>query len=188
VKGWPAVFLDRDGTLIRERDYLADPEGVQFVPGALEALARLRAAGMPYVIVTNQSGIARGLYTLDDYHRVAARVLELLEEAGVPPLDVRFCPHHPEFTGPCECRKPATGMYRAAATEHGLDPTRSFYVGDKVTDVLPARELGGVGVLVRTGFGIESEAEIGDGAVVVDDVSGAIELVLGSVDPGMGPG
>ena len=182
------MFLDRDGTLIQEREYLADPDALEFVPGALEALERLRSAGMPYVVVTNQSGIARGLYTLDDYHRVNDRMLERLKEAGVPPLDVKFCPHHPDFTGDCECRKPATGMYRDAATEHGLDPTRSFYVGDKPTDVQPAAELGGAGILVRTGYGAESEAEVERRVAVVDDVSAAIDLVLGSVDPTGGPG
>lgn len=185
-----AVFFDRDGTLIRERSYLADPEGVELVPGTLSALRALRDAGFPYVIVTNQSGIARGLYSEDDYRRVAARLQEILEDAGVPPAATRYCPHHPSVTGPCDCRKPETGMYRDAARTAGLDLSRSFYVGDKPTDVLPARELGGHGLLVRTGYGAELVSEAPDEAVVVDDAQAAVRWILersagagGGVDP-----
>lgn len=173
-----AVFLDRDGTIIRERSYLADPEGVELVPGTLEALGALRDAGIPYVIVTNQSGIARGLYSEDDYRAVAARLQEILEDAGVPPEATRYCPHHPEMTGPCDCRKPDTGMHRSAAAEHGLDLARSFYVGDKTSDVEPARTLGGSGILVRTGYGREHERDVGRDVEVVDDLHAAVRLIL----------
>ena len=174
----PAVFLDRDGTIIRERSYLADPEGVELVPGTLEALAALRDAGLPYVIVTNQSGIARGLYSEDDYRAVAARLKEILESAGVPPEATRHCPHHPDVTGPCDCRKPGTGMHRSAAAEHGLDLGRSFYVGDKASDVEPARALGGSGILVRTGYGRRHEADVGPDIEVVDDLPAAVRRIL----------
>lgn len=179
----PAVFLDRDGTIIREKDYLADPAGVELVPGALEALRMLQEAGWWYVIVTNQSGIARGLYTEDDYRAVAARLQRILDDAGVPPLATYHCPHHPEVTGPCDCRKPGTGMYRLAAARAGLDLGRSFYVGDKLTDTLPAARLGGVGILVRTGHGREQEANMPPGAVVVDDLGAAARWIVDHVDP-----
>jgi len=175
----PAVFLDRDGTLIVERDYLADPDGVEFLPGALEALARLRDAGWPYVIVTNQSGIARGRISPEAYGAVATRLQELLERAGVPPLATHYCPHHPDVTGPCACRKPGTAMHREAAARHELDLAHSYYVGDKAADVLPALELGGTGILVRTGYGREQETDLGPGTQVADDLSGAVDLVLG---------
>lgn len=178
ASGHPAVFLDRDGTIIREQSYLADPEGVELVPGTLEALAALRDAGLPYVIVTNQSGIARGLYSEDDYRAVAARLQEILEGAGVPPVATRYCPHHPDVTGPCDCRKPGTGMHRSAAAAHGLDPARSFYVGDKPTDVEPARVLGGHGILVRTGYGGQHEAEVGPEVEIVDDLLAAVRGIL----------
>ncbi|MEX0836955.1 MAG: HAD family hydrolase [Gemmatimonadota bacterium] len=174
----PAVFLDRDGTIIRERSYLADPKGVELVPGTVEALAKLRDAGLPYVIVTNQSGIARGLYSEDDYLAVAARLQEILEDAGVPPEATRHCPHHPDVTGPCDCRKPDTGMHRSAAAEHGLDLERSFYVGDKASDVEPARTLGGSGFLVRTGYGRKHEADVDPGIEVVDDLHAAVRRIL----------
>ncbi|MDZ7779423.1 MAG: HAD family hydrolase [Gemmatimonadota bacterium] len=174
----PAVFLDRDGTLIRERSYLADPDDVELVPGAIEALHALREAGWPYVIVTNQSGIARGLYSEAAYRAVADRLQSVLEDAGVPPAATRYCPHHPDHTGPCDCRKPATGMYRRAAAEANLSLAGSYYVGDKLTDVLPARSLGGRGVLVRTGYGAEQETEAPPGVVVVHDLASAVRWIV----------
>ena len=183
----PAVFLDRDGTLIREREYLAHPDGVELVPGAVEALRALEDAGLPYAIITNQSGIARGLYSEDDYRAVAARLDELLRAAGVPPVATRHCPHHPDVTGPCDCRKPGLGMYRSAAEEADLALAGSFYVGDKPTDVEPARALGGQGILVRTGYGRESAARVTDDVVVVDDLPAAIGWILGEVGGGVDP-
>ncbi len=169
----PAVFVDRDGTLIEDRDYLADPSGVSLVPGAVEALASLRAAGFALVVVTNQSGIARGLYRLEDYHAVTQRLDAVLGAAGVPLDGTYFCPHHPDYTGPCTCRKPGVGMYVRAAGELGLDLQASWYVGDKITDVLPALELGGQGILVRSGYGRSLESAAPGSVTVVDDLSGA---------------
>lgn len=177
-----AVFLDRDGTLIREADYLADPDGVALLAGTLDALGRLRAAGYALVVVTNQSGIARGLYTLEDYHRVAARLDELLAAAGVPVDATYFCPHHPEYTGPCDCRKPDLGMHRRAAADLDLELGRAWYIGDKPSDVLPAAATGGRGLLVRTGYGARTEAagEVPEGVVVVDDLAAAARLIAGA--------
>lgn len=174
----PAVFLDRDGTLIRERSYLADPEGVELVPGAIEALRALREAGWPYVVVTNQSGIARGLYSEKDYQAVAARLQSELEAAGVPPAATQHCPHHPDVTGACACRKPGTGMHRRAAAEANLALAGSYYVGDKLADVLPAETLGGQGILVRTGYGAEHEGDASPHVVVVDDLGAAVRWIL----------
>lgn len=181
-----AVFVDRDGTIIVEREYLADPDGVTFVPGAEEAIRRLKEAGWVVVVVTNQSGIARGLYTEEAYHAVAKRLDELLGQASAPVDATYYCPHHPDFTGPCECRKPGTGMYRTAARDLGLDLADSFYVGDRLKDVLPALELGGRGILVRTGYGREEEEGLPDGAEVVDDLTDVVALVIrvsGEGDP-----
>lgn len=174
----PAVFLDRDGTLIREKEYLADPQGVVLLDGVVEALARLRSAGFALVVVTNQSGIARGLYTMEDYRSVARRLDECLKEAGVLPDATYFCPHHPEFTGPCTCRKPDTGMYRQAARDLGLALGDSFYVGDRVKDVLPALSLGGRGILIRTGYGREEESEVPEECVVADTLMEAADWIL----------
>jgi D-glycero-D-manno-heptose 1,7-bisphosphate phosphatase len=165
-----ALFLDRDGTLVVERDYLADPDGVELVPGAIEALRAFAAAGYALVIVTNQSGIARGLYTEEEFRAVQTRIERDLERAGVHLDAVFHCPHHPDFTGPCECRKPALGMYRAAADQLGLDLAASLYVGDRIKDVLPALRLGGRGYLVRTGYGAEEEAARPAGVASVTDL------------------
>ena len=185
--GRPAVFLDRDGTLIEEKIYLADPDGVVLVPRATEALKALRDAGYALVIVTNQSGIARALYTEDDYRAVAIRLDEMLQEAGAPVDATRYCPHHPDFSEPCGCRKPGTGMYRDAAVALGLSLEDSYYLGHKVADVLPARELGGKGVLVRTGFGVDEEARVPEGVAVVDDLWAAAKLILERADAGVDP-
>jgi D-glycero-D-manno-heptose 1,7-bisphosphate phosphatase len=177
----PAVFIDRDGTIMVDRDYLSEASGVEIIPGACEALAALREAGFALVIVTNQSGIARGYYTIEQYQAVAARLDALLAEAGVAVDMTRFCPHHPTFGGPCPCRKPATGMYLDAAEQLGLDPARSYYIGDKLTDVTPALELGGRGILVRTGYGHESEVSAPAPVLVVDDLAAAAESILDEV-------
>ena len=171
----PAVFLDRDGTLIRDAHYPSDPDQVEILPGVPEALRILRAAGFRLVVVTNQSGLARGRITPEQYRAVAARVDRLLEAAGSSVDATFFCPHHPEFSGPCPCRKPGLGLHREAARKLGLDLARSWYVGDKLADVLPALETGGSGVLVRTGYGagIEAEGGVPDGVEVVDDLLAA---------------
>ena len=174
----PAVFLDRDGTVIREVKYLADPDGVRLIPHAAQALRSLQEAGFALVVVTNQSGIARGFYSLEAYHAVAHRLDQLLAEEGIRLDLTRFCPHHPDLSGPCSCRKPATGMHREAAAELGLDLNRSYFVGDRVRDLLPAQELGGMGILVRTGYGAQEEGEAEDWVQVVDDLPAAARWIL----------
>ena len=148
------------------------------VPGALDAVRALKEAGFTIVLVTNQSGIARGLYSLADYEAVAARVNAVLEAAGVPVHGTYYCPHHPDLTGECDCRKPGTGMYRQAAREMDLDLAGSYYVGDKVSDLLPGVALGGVPILVRTGYGREHEASAPPDTRVVQDLSEAAAWIL----------
>jgi D-glycero-D-manno-heptose 1,7-bisphosphate phosphatase len=165
--GRAAVFLDRDGTVVEERDYLRDPADVHLVPGAAEAIGRLRDAGLAVVLVTNQSGIARGLYGEADFRAVQDRLVALLREANAAVDATYHCSHHPDFTGPCECRKPGPGMYLAAARDLALAPERSWFVGDKLTDVEAASRFGGRGILVRTGYGREAEARVRGGVDVV---------------------
>lgn len=165
-----ALFLDRDGTLIQERDYLADPDGVALLPGATEALRAFAGAGYALVIVTNQSGIARGLYTEGQFRAVQERVEQELQRAGVHIDAVFHCPHHPDYTGACECRKPGLGMYHRAAERLGLDLAESLYVGDRLKDVLPALRLGGRGFLVQTGYGAEESASLPPGVTTSADL------------------
>ena len=156
--GKRAAFLDRDGTIIVEREYLADPAGVQLVEGALDALKALLAAGYQLIVVTNQSGIARGLYSDADFQAVQQHLEAILAAHGIRFTGVYYCPHHPDFTGPCDCRKPDPGLYLRAAREHDIDLARSVYIGDRVKDVAAASRFGGRGILVRTGYGAEESA------------------------------
>ena len=175
----PAAFLDRDGTVIVEKDYLADPALIRFVDGAFEALRLLRDHGYKLVIVTNQSGIARGLYTLDDYRAVESGMEQQLAAEGIILDGVFFCPHHPDFTGRCDCRKPGLGMYRDAARKLDLDLARSVYVGDRLKDVLPAHELGGRAFLVLTGYGHAERANMPADVDVVENVLEAAYRTVG---------
>ncbi len=143
-----AVFLDRDGTIIEDTGYLHDPALVALRPGAADGLAVLAAAGWPLVIVSNQSGIARGRYGPDAFGITMRRLEALLAPHGVRFLAAYFCPHHPDFTGPCECRKPGVKLFRDAAEAHRLDLASSWFAGDRWRDVEPALTLGGRGVLV----------------------------------------
>ena len=177
----PAAFLDRDGTLIDDAHYIARPEQVVLRPGAAQAVKRLNDAGVPAIVVTNQSGIGRGLLTVADYERVTARLAELLAEAGARVDATYFCPHDPTAGEPCECRKPAVGMYRQAADEHGVDLARSLFVGDRLRDVEPASTLGGTGVLVPS-----PQTPYADMARATDDfalattILAAVERFLGA--------
>jgi len=177
-----AVFLDRDGTIVVDAGYLHQPEAVQLVPGAAQAIHRLNQARWPVVTVSNQSGIARGLFTASDYHRVQRRLGELLA-AETARIDASFfCPHHPEFTGLCDCRKPGLKLFREAATQLGIDLRHSWFVGDRPSDVAPARSLGGRGLLVLTGEGVAHQAEARAlGVPAVTDLAAAVEVIAGPV-------
>jgi histidinol-phosphate phosphatase family protein len=145
-----AAFLDRDGTLIRDANYLADPDEVELLPGTVDVLRRLNAAQVPVVVVTNQSGIARGMLTEAQYQATRARLDDLLGAAGARVDATYHCPHHPSVSGPCDCRKPETGMYERAAAELCIDLARSLYVGDRFRDVAPGLALGGCALLVES--------------------------------------
>src|SRR5690606_14206683 len=166
-----AVFLDRDGTIIDEKEYISDPADVALLPGAGAALRALQDAGHPLIVVTNQSGIARGFFTSDDFHAVQERVERELAKHGVSLSAVMYCPHHPDTTGACDCRKPGLGMYRRAADVLGVDLAAAAYVGDKVSDVIPAILTGGLGFLVRTGYGADQAAAAPAGVRVVEDLT-----------------
>ena len=173
-----AVFIDRDGTIIAEKNYLSDPDDVELVPGTVEALHTLRMAGFALVVVTNQGGIAWGRYATEHYYAVATRLNDQLAAQGIVMDATYYCPHHPARTGPCDCRKPGLGMYRSAAVALDLDVTTSFYVGDKLSDVHPGITLGGQGILVRTGYGAGLEHEAPEGVWVVDDLRDASRVII----------
>lgn len=144
----PALFIDRDGTIIADAHYLSDPGQVRLIHGAGTAIARANAARILVVVVTNQSGIARGLITQAQYDAVLDRTNALLSRDGARVDATYHCPHWPSVSGPCDCRKPGLGMYQQAARELGIDLARSAYIGDRWRDVLPAQRTEGFGVLV----------------------------------------
>ena len=171
MTGRPAVFLDRDGTIIEDTGYVADPAAVRLLPRAADAIARLNRAGVAAIVVTNQSGIARGLFDEAAYAAVTRRLDALLAAEGGR-IDARYhCPHHPDFTGPCECRKPGSLLYRRAAAEHGLHLPHCWWVGDRLRDVIPAERLGGRGLLI-------GPAEAAVPVPVVLDLRAAVDLIL----------
>jgi histidinol-phosphate phosphatase family protein len=175
----PAVFLDRDGTIIEEVGYLDDPRLVRLLPGAAGALRALHAAGFALVVVSNQAGVGRGLYPLARVHEVMAELRRSLRREGVELDGVYFCPHHPEAG--CDCRKPGTALIERADDDLRLDIRRSIMVGDRLHDVEAGRRAGARGVLVRTGYGAEEEVRLGAGAsteVVVDDLGSAARWLL----------
>lgn len=183
---YSAAFLDRDGTLVRDPGYLDDPSQVELVEGAAGAVAQLNARGIPVVVVTNQSGIGRGYYSEDDFRAVQREVERRLARYGCALDAVYYCPHAPEES--CGCRKPELGLYREAAERFGISLAHGLYVGDKVTDVIPAARTGGTGFLVRTGAGEEAETErLPEGCRVADSLSEAVDRALGgATEPGGG--
>ena len=177
-----AAFLDRDGTIIDDVHYIARPELVRLRPGAADAIAALNRASIPVIVVTNQSGMARGLISESDYQRVEARVAELLA-AHEAHLDATYvCPHHPEFDRACDCRKPGTLLFRRAAADHDLNLTRSTFVGDRWRDVQPGIVLGGRPILIvdeSTEPGERARAEEA-GVEMVDSLREAVTRLLSS--------
>jgi histidinol-phosphate phosphatase family protein len=170
-----AVLFDRDGTLVKDVPYNGDPDRVELVAGAREALARLRAAGVPTAMVSNQSGVARGLLSEDDVRAVNARVEQLL---GAPLGPVAYCPHGPGEG--CDCRKPAPGLIRRAAAELGVDPARCVVIGDIGADVDAARAAGARGILVPTP--VTRAEEIAAAEEVAPDLMAAVERALGGAE------
>jgi D-glycero-D-manno-heptose 1,7-bisphosphate phosphatase len=176
----PAVFLDRDGTLNKEVNYLHQIENFEWVPGAPEAIRRVNELGVPALVVTNQSGVARGYFGEEEVEQLHAFMEEELAKIGATVDAFYYCPYHPEGTveeyrSLSHCRKPNPGMFEDAIEEWAVDPARSFVVGDKNTDLIPGTELGMTTILVRTGHGDEEDEGVPDH--VVDDVSAAVSLI-----------
>jgi len=152
-----AVFLDRDGTVCEEVGYLSDEKELRLIPGAAEAIIKINQAGWKVIIISNQSGIARGYMNSDDVDRVNQKLLKLLKAEGAQVDGIYYCPHHPQGNSPynikCDCRKPEAGLLYKAAREHQLILDKSIMIGDKYSDVETAIRLNIPGILVRTGFG-----------------------------------
>jgi len=178
----PAIFLDRDGTLIEEREYLADPAGVKIFPGVGPALRRLQDAGFKLIIITNQSGIGRGYYTTEDMHRVNDRMVELLRLNGVRIEKIYYAPEAPDQ--PSRGRKPSPQFLFDARDECGVDLTQSYIIGDKLIDLECGWNAGvRQAILVRTGYGAKLEQSSPDKLAkswVLDDLAAATDRILAS--------
>ena len=171
---FPAVFLDRDGTLMRDVDYCGDPKKVEVFPGAATALRRLKAAGYKLIIVTNQSGLGRGYFTEDDYRAVEK---EFFRQLGSDLIDaVYYCPEAPGTNS--QRRKPAPGMILEAKQDHGLDLGRSYFIGDKSSDVVCGQNAGVRTILVQTGYGATQRDCQPDR--VVPALAEAADVILGA--------
>ena len=182
----PAVFVDRDGTLIEERHYLDRLDLIALCPGAEEAVRLLKAGGFAVVVVTNQSGVARGRFDEAFVRDVHAALQGRLEKADAGLDGYYYCPHHPEGTVPeyrrgCRCRKPGPGLVERASRDLGLDVSRSFVVGDTWLDMGLAAQSGARGILVRTGYGATSAQVRPPGCeaeAIVDTLLDAAQYIL----------
>jgi len=177
-----AVFLDRDGTVVREVNYLTAIEQVEILPGVAHALRLLRGHGFKLVIVTNQSVVARGLLSEADLQKIHAEIINRLSHEGAALDGIYYCPHHPtegicEYRMVCDCRKPKTGLIKRAAMDFQLDPALSYVVGDQLTDIELANAVGATGILVGRDDAPGHDAESRNFPVTADLASAAAWIV-----------
>lgn len=174
-----AVFIDRDGTINEEKEYLYRTDEFAFIPGAPQAIRLLNEAGFLVIVVTNQSGVARGYYTEEDVHLLHRHIASQLEQYGARVDAWYYCPHHPAGRGsyalPCRCRKPLPGMLQEAAGRYAIDLESSIMIGDKLVDMQAGAAAGCRSILVRTGYGSEEERRCPDGIEVFDDLLATAE-------------
>jgi D-glycero-D-manno-heptose 1,7-bisphosphate phosphatase len=187
--GRPAVFVDRDGTINEQMGYINHLSRFILLPGAAVGIRRLNELGIPVLVVTNQSGLARGYFPPELLTAVHAKMVEELARQGARVDGIYVCPHHPEakreeYRLDCDCRKPKTGLFTRAAAEHGLDLNASFVVGDRWSDLKAAAACGASSVLVLTGYGRGDLEYIGPTQAVqptrvAEDLAGAAEWIIG---------
>ena len=177
-----AVFLDRDGTINVEKEYLYRIVDFEFLSGAADAVRLLNEAGFLVVVVTNQSGVARGYYTEEDVENLHRHIDRELEKTGARVDAWLYCPHHPDGRGsyglPCNCRKPLPGMLKEAAQRYDIDLEASIMIGDKLADVSAGQAAGCRTVLVRTGYGADQERHLSEATAVFDNLLEAVKSLV----------
>ncbi|SYZ73651.1 D-glycero-alpha-D-manno-heptose-1, 7-bisphosphate 7-phosphatase (modular protein) [Candidatus Zixiibacteriota bacterium] len=166
AKGEKALFIDRDGTLIKEKDFIKNVTDIEPEAGSVEAIKAARAAGFKIIVLSNQSGVARGYFTEETVKIINRRISEIYRAAGAEIDDFFYCPHLPkgeieEYAVECQCRKPHPGMVEEACRKHNINPFRAYVIGDKLSDTNLAAVIGGKGILVRTGYGVGEEEQLG---------------------------
>lgn len=171
-----AVFLDRDGTINEEVNYLGRTDRFQLLPDAAEGIKILNALGLKIIVVTNQAGVARGYFTEATVRRLNRHMVQMLQAQGARIDAVYYCPYHPDaeigrYRSEADCRKPRPGMLVQAAQAHDLDLRASFLVGDKLTDLQAGRAVGCTTVLVRTGYGGAAERDLPPDRTLADHVA-----------------
>jgi len=170
-----ALFLDRDGVINKEVEYLYRQDDFVFIEGVFEACLFYKRKGYKIFVITNQAGIARGYYTESDFLIINKWMLECFDENGIKISKVYYCPHHPEYSGECSCRKPKTGMIDKAVDEYQIDLNSSILVGDKETDIIAGIRAGiGRNVLVRSGHKIDEKNTLAD--IVIDSIKDLMYL------------
>lgn len=184
----PAVFLDRDGTINEQMGYVNHLSRFHLLPRAAAAIRLLNQAGVPVVVVSNQSGVGRGYFPVSLVDEVHARMMDELAREGARVDGLYVCPHHPEakvekYRLACDCRKPKTGLFTAAARELQLDLSASYVVGDRWTDLKAAANCGATGVLVLTGYGrgdllYMAPVEVVQPRHVAEDIYAAVQWIL----------
>jgi len=184
-----AVFLDRDGTLMEDAHYIKSPKQVRLLPGAAAAVKRINEAKIPAIVVTNQSGIARGIFTVEDYEAVRSQFESLLNAEGAHIDASYYCPHHPSVTGPCSCRKPGTKMFEDAIGDFHLNPANVVYIGDRWRDVVAARRLGGRGIMIASPMTTEEDRRLAqeDGIETAHSITDAVSLLFDLPDRDKSP-
>lgn len=170
------IFLDRDGTINEELEFISSPDDVILIPRSAEAIREANQLGLKVFVITNQSGVARGFIKEEELVKVHNKLVELLNSEGAHLDAIYFCPHHPEFGVPpykmeCDCRKPNSGMLRQAEKEYNIDLKKSFVVGDRIIDVQTAHAVGATGILVLTGYGKNQIEEIQKNNIKIDYIA-----------------
>ena len=185
----PAVFIDRDGTINVDVGYISSPDQLELYPWAAKAVRAINQAGFKVIVVTNQSGVARGFYDEQQLELVHARLVQELEREGACVDGIYYCPHHPRigeapYRQDCDCRKPLPGLLLRAAREHGVALERSYVIGDKWSDIGLAKNVGAKSALVLTGYGRETLERADSSAVipdiVADNLLAAVSCILDS--------
>jgi histidinol-phosphate phosphatase family protein len=167
---------------MEDAHYIKSPDQVRLIQGAAAAVKRINDAKVPVIVVTNQSGLARGIFKSEDYEAVRRHFESLLSAQGARIDASYFCPHHPSVTGPCNCRKPGTELFEIAMRDFGLDPTDVAYIGDRWRDVVASKKLGGRGIMIASHMTTDEDRRKGreDGIETAADLQAAVEMLFRS--------